>query len=163
MNHYYLLLGSNIGDSLKIIRQAINKISKDLGTIKAQSSLYETQAWGKTDQANFINRAIELETTLLPEALFEKLKMLETEAGRTPTEKWGPRTLDIDILYAGDSIIQTENLTIPHHGIYDRNFVLIPLMEIAGEFEDPVKKITVDDIYDQCEDTSEVFLLENAH
>jgi 2-amino-4-hydroxy-6-hydroxymethyldihydropteridine diphosphokinase len=160
MNQYYLLLGSNVGNSPEILRQTLKKIAKELGIIKAQSSMYETQPWGKTDQANFINMAIELESLLLPEQLFEQLKRFEVEAGRTPTEKWGPRALDIDILYAGDHTIESANLTIPHQGIYDRNFVLIPLMEIAGEYEDPVKKITIDDIYDQCKDTSEVFLFE---
>ncbi len=163
MNHYYLLLGSNLGDSIQIIRNTLEKISKDLGTISVQSSFYETQPWGKTDQPNFINMAIALDSQLTPEQLFEKLKNMEVEAGRIPSEKWGPRALDIDILYAGDTIIESDNLIIPHKGIYERNFVLIPLMEIAGEFEDPVKKITIDDIYDQCNDTSEVFLIDHEN
>ncbi|HRO74231.1 MAG TPA: 2-amino-4-hydroxy-6-hydroxymethyldihydropteridine diphosphokinase, partial [Saprospiraceae bacterium] len=86
-------------------------------------------------------------------------KAIEKEMQRIKELKWGPRNIDIDLLYCDDIILQTETLTIPHPQIYNRNFVLIPMMEIAGEWMDPVKNMTITELYDQCQDTNEVFIL----
>ncbi|MFZ1705092.1 MAG: 2-amino-4-hydroxy-6-hydroxymethyldihydropteridine diphosphokinase [Saprospiraceae bacterium] len=160
MPTYYLHLGSNQGDRKKNIQFALENIQKKIGVIINQSSIYETEAWGLEDQPHFLNMALAIETNEKPLQLMAITKEIEKETGRTPSEKWGPRVLDIDILYAENLVLQTDTLTIPHAGIYDRNFVLIPLIEIAGDFIDPVKQISIDELYDICTDKREVYLYE---
>ena len=91
----------------------------------------------------------------------KQLEEIEAELGGGKLVKWGPRNIDIDILYCDDTILQSELLTIPHPQLYNRNFVLIPLLEIAGDFIDPVKKLTIDELYDECTDEGEVLLYED--
>lgn len=160
MNTYYLHLGSNQGERKKMLEEALQEISTHIGTIITKSAIYETEPWGPVDQNDFLNMAIEVTSDLSPHKLLEVAQKIEQNLGRKVTEHWGPRFIDIDILYCGDKIISTETLNIPHKGIYDRNFVLIPMIEIAGEFIDPVKQLTIDELYDLCKDTKEVFLYE---
>ncbi|HRO09077.1 MAG TPA: 2-amino-4-hydroxy-6-hydroxymethyldihydropteridine diphosphokinase [Saprospiraceae bacterium] len=156
---YFLHLGSNVGDRKKMLFQAIQHIQVQIGKVVIQSSVYETEPWGLTDQANFYNMAVKVHSTKNPEQVCLEAKAIEKEMQRIKELKWGPRNIDIDLLYCDDIILQTETLTIPHPQIYNRNFVLIPMMEIAGEWMDPVKNMTITELYDQCQDTNEVFIL----
>ena len=161
MSTYYLLLGSNQGDRENNLKNAHTQIEKMIGKINKKSSVYETEPWGLENQDNFLNMVIAVRSELKPLQVLGHLKKIESQAGPLKTIPWGPRLLDIDILYCDDVILESEKLNIPHKQIYNRNFTLIPLIEIAGDMIDPVKQITIDEIYDQCTDDKEVFIYEN--
>lgn len=160
MNHYYLHLGSNLGDRKKNLYDAIRLIEYKIGFIVEKSSIYETEPWGLKDQPGFLNQAIISKSNLSPNKVLNVITDIESELGRIRNEKWGPRTIDIDIIYCDDLILNSDELTVPHPHMYDRNFVLIPFMEIAGDFIDPVKQVSVEELYDNCRDESEVFIFE---
>ncbi len=151
----YLLLGSNVGDRDANIAKACELIGQETGSSIRQSALYETAAWGKTDQAAFLNQAIAIDTDLAPLALLTLLKKIEKRVGRIDTEKWGPRVIDIDILFYGREIIQLPELQVPHPYLPVRRFALLPLSEIA-DMRHPVLKKTIKDLLAECPDTSEV-------
>jgi 2-amino-4-hydroxy-6-hydroxymethyldihydropteridine diphosphokinase len=160
MHTYYLHLGSNKGDRTSYLSNAIKQIADKIGQVTDQSAIYQTEPWGKKDQDDFLNMAIKVESNLSPEDALNATKKIETAMGSEKKEKWGPRIIDIDILYCDDLIMERDNLVIPHPHIYERNFVLIPLMEIAGDFIDPVKEMSIEDIFDLCKDESEVLMFE---
>lgn len=160
MHTYYLHLGSNKGDRTSYLSNAIKQITAKIGQVTDQSAIYQTEPWGKKDQDEFLNMAIKVESNLAPEDALNAAKKIETDMGSAKKGKWGPRIIDIDILYCDDLIMEKDNLVIPHPHIYERNFVLIPLMEIAGDFIDPVKEMSIEDIFDLCKDESEVLLFE---
>jgi len=114
----------------KNLSSAIELINKQIGTIIKKSSIHKTKAWGKTDQPDFLNMVIKIETKLDPQKLLKQCLSIENELGRIRKEKWGERIIDIDILYFNDLIINDENLKIPHPLIQEREFVLKPLNEI---------------------------------
>lgn len=130
MEGVYIGLGTNLGDRHLNLGNAINLIGNQIGKVLKQSSIHETKAWGNTNQPDFLNMVIRIETELTPELLLEKCLSIEKEIGRVREEKWGPRIIDIDILYYNDLIIDNENLKIPHPFINEREFVLKPLTEI---------------------------------
>ncbi len=160
MHTYYLHLGSNKGDRTSYLSNAIKQIADKIGQVTDQSAIYQTEPWGKKDQDDFLNMAIKVESNLAPEDALNATKKIQTAMGSEKKEKWGPRIIDIDILYCDDLILEKDNLVIPHPHIYERNFVLIPLMEIAGDFIDPVKEMSIEDIFDLCKDESEVLMFE---
>lgn len=160
MHTYYLHLGSNKGDRTSYLSNAIKQITAKIGQVTDQSAIYQTEPWGKKDQDDFLNMAIKVESNLAPEDALNAAKKIETDMGSEKKEKWGPRIIDIDILYCDDLILEKDNLVIPHPHIYERNFVLIPLMEIAGDFIDPTKEMSIEDIFDLCKDESEVLIFE---
>ncbi|MBK9735771.1 MAG: 2-amino-4-hydroxy-6-hydroxymethyldihydropteridine diphosphokinase [Saprospiraceae bacterium] len=162
MNQYYLHLGSNRGDRKSFLMLAIQQIEEKIGAIHKQSSIYETEPWGMKEQDSFLNMAIEVSSKLNPEEVIETINAIQAALGVDFKTKWGPRNIDIDIIYVNSDIIATEKITIPHPRMYERNFVLVPMIEIAGEYEDPVKKITVDELYDLCKDTSEVYIYDET-
>ena len=161
MNKIYLHLGSNVGDRKKILNEALTAIDRAIGNIKSKSSVYETEPWGLKDQENFLNLAVFVESKLSLDEVFNLTKSIEQDLGTGKEKKWGPRSLDIDILYYNDDIVNTDKLTIPHANLYQRNFVLIPLMEIAGDLIDPVEGKTIEELYDECHDECEVFIFED--
>ena len=129
-----LSLGSNVGDKSAHIRAAIARIDGEPGVrVTKVSHLYRTPPWGKTDQDWFVNAAVVAETSLTPHALLARMKSLELQIGRTPGVRWGPRLIDIDILYYDDRELRTETLTLPHPEMFARGFVMIPLAEIAPD------------------------------
>lgn len=156
--HYFLIMGSNLGDRLNQLDLAKKMIAAEVGDIKKESAVYETQPWGFDDQPWFLNQVIELKSAYAPEELLPRLKAIENKAGRTPAEKWHARHIDIDILLCGDLVIHKKELTIPHPRLQERNFVLIPLMELAPELVHPVLGKTIEDLYFDSRDTGEVYI-----
>jgi len=154
----YLLTGSNLGDRLGLMNQAKTQINRKAGKVVRHSSFYETKAWGKEDQGDFLNQAIQLETTLAPADLLQVLFDIELQLGRTRDQKWDARTIDIDILMYDDLIMDTPDLSIPHKYLHLRNFTLVPLMEIAGEKEHPIFKKSIETLYWESKDPLEVYL-----
>lgn len=127
----YIGLGSNLGDSRQILTEAVSKLAT-LGVIKT-SKLYQSPPMGPQDQPNYLNAVVQLETDLAAFALLDRLQGFEQEAGRVRLRHWGERTLDLDLLLYGDETIQNERLTVPHVGVLERDFVLIPLLDIDAE------------------------------
>lgn len=121
---------------------ALGLIEDTIGRITAKTTVHQTAAWGKTDQPDFYNMALEVETALAPLDLLDKTQAIENKLGRVRTEKWGPRTLDIDILYCGDMIFEDERLTIPHPYLHQRKFTLDLLVELNPDFVHPVLRKT---------------------
>lgn len=129
----YIGIGSNLGQREGQVEAAIGRLA-ELGSILHASSLYESPAWGKTDQPAFINAVAALDTTLEAEALLDALQNIEQVMGRERFEKWGPRKIDLDLLSLEDQQLQTNRLTLPHPHIAERLFVLVPWMEIAPSY-----------------------------
>lgn len=137
----YLSLGTNMGDKKKNLLEAIEKIGKLENTkVTSQSTILETEPFGYTEQDMFLNACIEIKTLFTPQELLEKLLNIELEMGRVRTIKWGPRIIDIDILFFDDEIIQDKNLAVPHPWISERMFVLEPLCEIAPNLIHPLER-----------------------
>lgn len=128
----YIGLGSNLGDSKQILAEAVSKLAV-LGAVKA-SKLYQSPPMGPQDQPNYLNAVVRLETDLEPLALLDELQRFEQESGRVRLRRWGERTLDLDLLIYGNETIQNERLIVPHVGVLERDFVLIPLLDIDTEF-----------------------------
>ncbi len=139
----YLSLGSNLGDRAANLRQAISQL-EELGTVTAVSRLYETEPVEViSKQPWFLNCALALQTELMPKQLLSRALAIEQGMGRRRTEAKGPRTIDIDIIFFGNAVVDTPELTIPHPAMPQRRFVLVPLAEIAPEVRHPVLKHTV--------------------
>ncbi len=156
MNTAYILLGTNLGDKTANIKTACQKISSGCGTILQHSSLYETSPWGVTEQASFLNCALCLNTPYAPEILLQRLLDIEKEMGRIRIQQWGERLIDLDLLYFNREIIRTEQLTLPHPELQNRNFVLVPLCEIAPDYLHPVLGRSNQELLDNCPDEGTV-------
>lgn len=148
----YLLTGSNLGDRVSYLQQAYGLIEQYCGTIQSFSSFYQTAAWGLTDQPDFYNQALVLQTNLQPAALMQQLLDIEQIIGRKRSVKMGPRIIDIDILLLDEVIINTELLTVPHPFLHERKFALLPLAEVAPQAMHPVLHKTVQQLLDECTD-----------
>lgn len=149
MTTTYIALGSNMGDRLNYLEKALSCFKQyHQLELKKASSVYETPPWGKTDQSPFLNCVLEIDTSFTPQMLLETLREIERQLGRERKEKWGPRTIDLDILLYGDEIINTTDLTIPHPRMSQRAFVMIPLIEIAPDLIHPVFKKTMKELAD---------------
>jgi 2-amino-4-hydroxy-6-hydroxymethyldihydropteridine diphosphokinase len=156
MSVIYLALGTNLGDRLANLRAAIDALAPSV--LHRQSSrIYETLPWGYTDQPAFLNMAVKCETDLEPESLLKRLKQIEVRVGRVESFRWGPRLIDVDILFYDDLILNTPPLVIPHPRLHERAFVLVPLADIAPDFVHPVLKKTITQLLADC-DTSGVKL-----
>ena len=143
----YLSLGSNVGDRRANLEQAIAEMAK-IGTVQKRSALYETEPMEVTDQPWFLNMAVELETELMPKQFIAAVLDIERSMGRKRTKKKGPRTIDIDVVLFGKSIIEMQGLTVPHPAMHQRRFVLEPMAEIAPEVRHPVYKKTMRELRD---------------
>ena len=141
----YLALGTNLGDRPANLRAAIETLPPEIKVI-AESKVYETPPWGYEDQPAFLNMAVKCETALEPESLLKRLKQLEVRLGREQSFRWGPRLIDIDILFYDDLILESESLIIPHPRLQERAFVLVPLADIAPDFVHPVLKETIKEL-----------------
>ena len=140
MNQAYLLIGGNLGNREENIARSRKEINRICGTIIKTSSIYQTSAWGKTDQPDFLNQVLELATIKNAYELLTALLSIEQTMGRFRTDKYGPRLIDLDILFFNEEIIKSELLQVPHPRIQDRRFVLIPLVEIVPDKIHPVLK-----------------------
>ncbi|MBN9380076.1 MAG: 2-amino-4-hydroxy-6-hydroxymethyldihydropteridine diphosphokinase [Chitinophagaceae bacterium] len=156
MNIAYLLIGGNQGDRSAYLRKTIRQIGSLDVRIVRQSSVYETAAWGKTDQPAFLNQALILETSLDAPALLRQLLAIEEQMGRVRTERYGARTIDIDMLFFNSAVIRLPELTIPHPEVARRRFALAPMDEIAPDYVHPVLRKTIHELLDQCPDKLEV-------
>lgn len=145
-----------MGDSKQYVADAIHMIGEKIGKVEKQSSLYQTASWGKSDQPDFINQAIELRTELNPESLLKSILEIEKLLGRQRSEKWGSRTIDIDILLYEDQIIDDPDLKIPHPFLPERRFALMPLHEIAPDFIHSASGKTIEQLL--LELTDELFV-----
>ena len=148
----YLLLGSNLGDRKKYLFDATANIEQKIGVIIRKSSLYQTASWGKPDQPDFINQVISVDTDLLPLELLKKVLEIELVLGRQRVEKWGSRTIDIDILFYESSIVNHPDLTIPHPYLHERRFSLMPLAEIAPDIIHPIFNRSIKELLDNLSD-----------
>lgn len=133
-------LGANLGDAADTLREAVEALDHREGiTVREVSRFYRTPAWGREDQPDFINAVALLETSLTPRALLERLLAVETEFGRhrPDGERWGPRTLDLDLLLYGDAVIDEPGLRVPHPHLHERAFALVPLLDVLPEARIP--------------------------
>jgi 2-amino-4-hydroxy-6-hydroxymethyldihydropteridine diphosphokinase len=133
----YLAMGTNLGDRLANLNQAIVSLEPRVRVID-QSSVYQTPPWGEKNQPIFLNQVVKAETELEPTKLLHYLKEIEHHLGRKPTYRYGPRLIDIDILFYDDLVLDQQGLSIPHPRLQERGFVLVPLCEIAPDLRHPV-------------------------
>ncbi len=152
MNDVYLSLGSNQGNRIRWLEQAVKLLQQKCGVVASVSSYYETKAWGITDQPDFINMCVCLQTELTALDLLVEIHSIETQLGRQRHIKWGPRTLDIDILFYNHDIITVGDLILPHPFLQERMFVLMPLCDIAAGYVHPVLNKTVSQLLAECPD-----------
>ena len=159
-DNLYLLLGSNLGNSRKLLEEAIDNIGDYIGEIMQSSNLYETAPWGNSEQPAFLNQVVRIKSTLPPKEMLTKIQLIETKMGRVRHEKWGERKIDIDILYYNDLIFNSSDLKIPHPEIQNRRFTLVPLVDLSPDFIHPELHLSNSNLLFKCEDKLEVQLLQ---
>lgn len=155
-NQAYLLIGGNTGNRQAYLQQARELIEQRLGSIQTQSQVYETGAWGKTDQPDFLNQVLLISTTHSPEELITNILSIEEQMGRIRTERNAPRIIDIDILFYNNEVIDQPHLHIPHKEIPNRRFVLTPLNEIAPDLIHPYLNKSIMTLLSECRDNLSV-------
>lgn len=160
MHKVFILLGSNMGRRNIFLSKARDFIEANAGLIQKQSSIYETAAWGNTKQKAFLNQVIVIVTDLSPVQLMHQLLRIEQELGRVRIQKFGPRTIDLDILFFDDLVMTNKTVTLPHPAIQDRRFVLVPLVELSPRKVHPVYRQTVSSLLKKCTDTLAVTAIE---
>ncbi len=159
MQRVFIAVGSNLGEKIDSCKEAINQIAGLCEIVKI-SSLYETEPVGNENQPNFINCVAEINTDLSPHELLKRLNLIEEKLGRVRDEKWGPRTIDLDIIFYNDLVMRDNNLIIPHPRAHLRRFVLEPLCEIAPEFIHPEFNLSVSELLTKIEDDKKVIKLD---
>lgn len=152
INTTYLLLGSNMGNPKQKLAQASTLIAKAIGPIIRSSSIYSTQAWGNTNQPDFLNQIIIISTQLNPQKTIRVILNIEKKMGRLRTLKNAPRVIDIDILFFNKETIATDELTVPHPLMQERRFVMTPLNELSPNFIHPVLNKSVHQLMKGCKD-----------
>lgn len=157
----FVLLGSNLGDRELLVYQACKMIGERCGEIVAKSRLYESEPWGFQSEHWFLNQVVEIKTSLLPDELMQQLLSIEKELGRDRSmsfDGYVSRPMDLDILYFGNEIIDTQMVIAPHPRLHQRRFTLLPLCDIAPDFVHPVMKETNLQLLDECQDAGEVHI-----
>jgi len=162
MKTAFLLTGGNLGNRLQNLERAASLIEENCGDILQLSSVYQTAAWGFTNQPDFYNQAIVLQTLLQPDALMQALLDIEKIMGRERSFKMAPRIIDIDILLIGELAYQSQLVTVPHPRLSERRFVLTPLAEIAGNIIHPVFHKTINELLVDCKDELTVHKISNG-
>lgn len=159
-NLAYIGVGSNLGDAARNCELAVRALSADPESRLAEvSPFYRTEPMGKKDQGWFVNAAVALETHRPPRELLDFLQTIEREMGRERREKWGPRIIDLDLLFYGDQVIQMEGLTVPHPRLHERRFVLTPLHDIAPNLRHPLLGKTISALLSGLPEGEKVILL----
>ena len=156
MNGIYLIIGGNMGDRVSLLAECAAFIEKKIGKIIQQSALYETAAWGKTDQPSFLNQVLYIHTNQSAHDVLKKCLAIEHNMGRIRFQKWESRIIDIDILFYNQDVINEKVLSVPHTQIANRKFVLVPLCEIAPNLIHPVLLLSIETLLKQCDDPLEV-------
>jgi 2-amino-4-hydroxy-6-hydroxymethyldihydropteridine diphosphokinase len=156
MNKAYLLIGGNTGDRRGFLQKATDLLESEAGYIIKKSSVYETAAWGKTDQPAFLNQALLLHTSFSAPQLMTLILETEEKMGRIRTEKYASRIIDIDILLFNNEIIESTHVHVPHPQLQYRRFALLPLKEIAPRYKHPVLQKTITQLLKECPDKLEV-------
>lgn len=159
MEKVVFVIGGNLGNRVELIEQSNKMLRENFSTPLLSSSVFETAAWGNLSEGDYLNQVLVFQTDLDPEAVLIIIQDIENQLGRKREEKWGNRTMDIDILYFGQQVIQNQNLIIPHPFISRRRFVLEPLVEILPNFIHPVLKVSNSKMLETCTDTSSVIRL----
>ncbi|MBA2330878.1 MAG: 2-amino-4-hydroxy-6-hydroxymethyldihydropteridine diphosphokinase [Flavisolibacter sp.] len=152
MDVAYLLTGGNLGNRYNNLKEAKLRVDQHCGAVLAFSGIYETEAWGIKDQKSFLNQALVIETAYSAKELLEQILNIENSMGRIREEKYGPRLIDIDILFYGNKVIHEEGLQVPHPFVHKRRFALQCLAEIASDIVHPVFNKTVHELLAECED-----------
>lgn len=154
----FLSLGSNLGNRQENLQKAVMFIEKKIGKTLKKSLIYESEAWGNTNQGPFLNQIISIKSQNEAEEILQIIQKIEKELGRIRNVPWGPRTIDIDIIFYNKQIINMKELIIPHSNMASRNFVLIPLVEIAPDFIHPVLSLSNEELLRKCKDKSSVIV-----
>ena len=152
-HHLFLATGSNLGDRQHNLHSALQAIRR-IAEVEQVSSIYETEPWGYTDQPAFLNQVLAVTTLLSPFEVLNSIKSMEGEIGRTPTFRYGPRVIDIDILLYDDLIMDEDRLTLPHPRMTERAFVMVPLDEIAPQYIHPVFQQTIHELLQNLDTSS---------
>lgn len=150
LTRVFIALGSNLGDRSKNLHDAISCLPPKV-QVTDQSPIYETKPWGYTEQPQFLNQVIQAVTSLTPDELFDYLKTIESKLGRKPAVRYGPRLIDLDLLFYNNLKYRTSELTIPHPRLHERAFVLVPLTDIAPDLIHPVQNKTVSEMLSQID------------
>jgi 2-amino-4-hydroxy-6-hydroxymethyldihydropteridine diphosphokinase len=153
MNTAYLLIGSNMGDRQKVLQKARRRIEDACGPVLQQSAIYQTAPWGLEAQNDFLNQVLRIETELDAHTLLREILAIEDGLGRQRSILYGPRIIDIDILFFNEDVIREKSLVVPHPQIQNRRFVLVPFSEIAPELVHPVLQKTIAQLLQECPDT----------
>jgi len=157
MAKVYFLIGGNLGDREQILQSTVESLGNDVGKILNVSAIYETEPWGFEHEQSFLNQVVVVESNLLPEAVLDQTQRIEKNLGRVRKKnRYSERTIDVDILFYDDLIIDTERLEVPHPRMGERMFALAPLAEIAPDFIHPVMDKSILEMKSSCPDTSEV-------
>lgn len=157
MKRIFIGLGSNVGDRLEFLRSAVRTLEKSgVITIERCSAVYETEPVGKKNQPYFLNAVLEVSSEESARSLHQRCRLVESALGRTKTERWGPREIDLDLLYYGEEQYESDGLVIPHPETANRRFVLVGLNDLAPDLFDPAVKKTVADMLRECRDMSSV-------
>ncbi len=156
MNNVFLLTGGNMGNRRQNLLQAAKIIDQKVGNILATSAIYETEAWGKIDQPSFYNQVLQVQTDYSPNELLLEILAIELNMGRERIVKYGPRLIDIDILFYNHEVIETPELIVPHPQIQHRRFVLAPLAELVPEYVHPFLQKTIIELLVECVDPLQV-------
>lgn len=159
-NLAYIGIGSNLGDKARNCREAIERIgAAGENKLVGRSSLYRTEPWGNEEQDWFVNAVIAIRTSFDPDGLLQHLKNVEEQLKKKKEERWGPRNIDLDILFFNDEILKTPGLTVPHPFLHLRRFVLVPLQEICPDFIHPQLKLSVGELLERTNDEKKVTAL----
>lgn len=162
LNKAYLLIGGNVGNRLFYLQMAVTLLDDQCCKVINKSAIYETAPWGNTNQAAFLNQALEISTDYAAPELMLRLLNIEEQLGRKRIEKYGPRIIDLDILLFNDEIYSMPELIIPHAELQNRQFALKPLSDIAGQLIHPVLKKSIQQLLNECQDTLQVKEVEPA-
>ena len=158
----FVLLGSNLGERQLLVNQACEMIGERCGKIVAKSRVYESEPWGFKSEHWFLNQVVEISTSLSPDDLMKALLAIEKELGRDrskPHEGYVSRPMDLDILYYGSQVIDTQLVTVPHPRLHQRRFTLLPLCDIAPDFVHPTMNLTNRELLEKCDDSGIIRML----